>query len=302
MTVSSLRHHAVRIAALLSLGAAGVARAEPVNLTFEQAVYVDGAKEGVPLRSPQGVACGAAGIMVADTGNERLVSYAFRDGRVSGGTQIKLSQLTYPVSLQLDGKGAVVALDGKTHRLVRVDMKGTFQGYLEIRNAGGGAVMPGAFKLDSADNLYVLDIAGRRVLAADANGVVKRQLELPKGLFTDVAADAAGTIYAVDAADAVVWSAEKTATAFKPLTKSLKDRMSFPTYMMTSRGKIFLVDQHGNGLVVLGIDGSYQGRQLSIGWGDGFVYYPSQICMTDEGQVLVADRDNNRVQYFNVVK
>ncbi len=303
MTVTSLRHRLLRGATALLLGAMGVARAEPVKLNFEQAVYVDAAKEGVPLRAPQGVACDAAGnVVVADTGNQRLVLYGFKEGRVAGGTQIKLSQLGYPTTLQIDSKGTILALDGKSRRIVRVDLKGTFQGMMEIRNAGAGSVVVGGFKLDPADNLYVLDIAGRRVLIADRNGVVNRQLDLPKGLFTDVAADAAGTVYAVEANEGIVWSAEKTATALKPLTKSMKDKMSFPSYLMASRGRLYVLDQHGNGLVVLGIDGSFQGRQLAIGWNDGFVYYPSQLCMTDQGQVLVADRNNDRVQYFSVAK
>ncbi len=301
--MTCLRHRVVRAATALLISAAGIARAEPLRLVFEQAVYVDAAKEGVPLRAPQGVACDSAGnVVVADTGNQRLVLYGFREGRVAGGTQVKLSQLTYPTTLQIDSKGTILALDAKARRIVRVDLKGSFQGMMEIRNAGAGNLVIGGFKLDPADNVYVLDIAGRRVLVTDRNGVVNRTLELPKGLFTDVAADAAGTVYAVEANEGVVWSAEKTATELKPLTKSMKDKMSFPSSLMASRGRLYIVDQHGNGVVVLGTDGSFQGRQLAIGWNDGFVYYPSQLCMTEEGRVLVADRNNDRVQYFSVAK
>jgi sugar lactone lactonase YvrE len=275
-----------------------------VNLAFEQAVYADTAKEPRSFKNPQGVACNDSGtVVIADSGNQRLMRYTLSEGRLAGGTELKLPQLVYPVSVQLDTKGNALVLDGKTRKIVRVDAKGTFQGNVEIRNAGAGNVVPGSFAIDAADNLAILDIAARRVLVTDANGVVKRQIELPKtGLFTAVALDATDTVYAVDGVGAAVWSADKGSAAFKPLTKSMKDRMNFPTHAIVKKGKIYLVDQNGNGVVVLGIDGAFQGRQLSIGWGDGFVYYPSQLCMTDAGQVFVADRANNRVQLFNVVK
>ena len=60
-----------------------------------------------------------------------------------------------------------------------------------------------------------------------------------------------------------------------------------------------MVDQYGNGIVVLGADGSFQGRQLAIGWGDGVLYYPGQLCINARGEAFIADRSNNRVQIFN---
>ena len=48
----------------------------------------------------------------------------------------------------------------------------------------------------------------------------------------------------------------------------------------------------------LGVDGTFQGRELAMGWSDGAVHYPGQICVTSEGDVFVADRNNNRVQIF----
>jgi DNA-binding beta-propeller fold protein YncE len=64
------------------------------------------------------------------------------------------------------------------------------------------------------------------------------------------------------------------------------------------KGKLYLVDTNGNGVVLLGLDGSFLGRQLSLGWSDGQVNYPSQLCVTDGGELWVADRFNHRVQQF----
>jgi sugar lactone lactonase YvrE len=288
----------VSLAVLL---AAGTARAEPVGFMFEQAIYQD-AKEA-PLKRPEGVACSDTVLWVADTGNQRLVSFSRTSGRLSLGTEVKLTQLTYPTRLQLDSKGGLVALDGKTHKIIRMDAKGVYVGTVEVKGvANASSVVPGSFKIDG-DTLYLLDIAGRRVLVLDATGTVSRQLELPKtGEFTDIAVDLAGTLYAVDGVNAALWSADKNATAFTVVVKGMKDKMNFPASMVASKGKLFLVDQYGNGVVTLGIDGSYQGRQLTMGWTDGTIYYPTQLCLTEDGSAFLADRYNNRVQAFSLTR
>ena len=72
--------------------------------------------------------------------------------------------------------------------------------------------------------------------------------------------------------------------------------------LLTEGELIVLVDKHGNGLLVLGPDGSFLGRRLSIGWGEGLVYYPGQICIDGNGDIFVADRGNNRLQAFAPAK
>ena len=287
---------------VLALGLAPLAaRGEGIAFVHEASIYLD-AKEA-PLKAPEGVACTDKGyVVVADTGNHRLLTFTFKDGRVAGGAEVKLAQLVSPFRVQIDSKGDVLALDSKTRRIVRVAANGSFGGAIDPPKVpGGAAVVVGAFKLDTSDNLYLLDIVGRRVLVLDSSGKVTAQVALPKesGTVTDIAVDASGTLYAVDAVGAAVWSAEKGGKTFKPLTPSLKDRMSFPTYLTATKGRLFVVDQNGNGVVILGLDGSYQGRHLSIGWGDGLVNYPAQVCLTSDGLAFVADRFNNRVQVFS---
>ena len=96
-----------------------------------------------------------------------------------------------------------------------------------------------------------------------------------------------------------LWAADKGASAFKPLGESLKERVSFPIYLAESRGRFLVVDQHGHGLALLGADGSFQGRELEMGWVAGKVYYPAQLCTSGDGPLFIADRDNNRVQVFS---
>jgi sugar lactone lactonase YvrE len=288
------------ILALAALAAAPSA-ARAAAWKHELSIYQDD-KEG-PLKAPEGVACGDKGaIVIADTGNGRLLTYSYRDGKLTGGTSVRLAEASYPVRVQIDSKGNVLVLDRKSRRIVRVDAAGRFAGAVEWRGiVGGAAVAPGGFKVDPSDSLVVLDVAARRVLVAEQGGKVLREIPLPRGdeEFTDVAVDGNGRIFAVDAVGARLWMADKGAKAFAPIGVSLKDRVSFPIYLVESRGRLYLVDQNGNGIALLGPDGTFQFRELEMGWSDGRVYYPNQMCVTDEGLAVVADRNNNRVQIFS---
>jgi sugar lactone lactonase YvrE len=277
-----------------------LARAAPAaGLRFERSIYADAAD--VALRSPEGVACDDRGaVVIADTGNGRLLTYTWKDGVLNGGTQVKLAQLAHPVRVQIDSKGFVLALDRRTKRIVRVDAKGEFAGVIEPSGASSSAVTVSSFKVGPADAVYVLDVIAGKVLVVSAEGRVTRELPVPKaGGIADLAVDAGGRVYLVDAVSAVVFVADLGSTSFQPISKSLKELISFPAYVTPdNRGKLYVVDQHGNAIVKLGVDGSFQGRELAIGWSDGMLYYPAQLCLTSGGEVFVADRNNNRVQVF----
>lgn len=284
------------LAALVALAPAAALGAGR-GLAHQKSIYADAVD--APLRRPEGVACDDRGnVVVADTGNARLLTYTWRAGILDGGAQVRLPQLSHPVRVQIDTKGFVLALDRRSRKIVKVDAKGGYAGVVEAR----GATSPlnvSAFKLDAADNVYALDPIARRVVVVAADGKVSRELPLPdaKGI-TDVAADSSGRVFVVDAVTAVVFVAEPGAAVFQPLTPSLKEMIGFAAYLAADRGKLYVVDQHGHAIVKLGADGSFQGRELGMGWGDGAVHYPGQLCIDGEGDVFVADRNNNRVQVF----
>lgn len=288
--------------ASIALLIAGAARADTVAFVHAGSIYGDEKK--APLRDPDGVGCSEAGaLVVADSGNGRLVRYAYKDGQLSGGTEVRAAQLTYPTRVQIDGKGNLFVLDRKARRIARLDPSGRFQSFVEAKGAKA-PVVPGAFKLDRADNLYVQDLGSHSILVLDPSGNVTRKLDLPGEArsVTDIAVDPAGSVFVVDGGMAVVWVAEKGTGPFKAITKSMREYLSFPGYITPARGRLFVVDQNGHGLVTLGADGSFQGRQLGMGWNDGLLYYPSQLCFTDAGVAFVADRSNHRVQIFKTGK
>ena len=294
----------VPLIAMAAVALPAVARAQAVVLKHQLTIYTDEKELG--LSAPEGIACSDSALVVSDTGNARLVKYAIADKQLAAGVPIQLEQLKRPGRAKALPDGRILVLDEKTRSIVRIDPAGKFIGRVELRgDAAPKEVVPVAFDVDASGTLFVLDVISRSVLALDASDAVTRKIELPKArtsVFTDVAVDPAGTVYAIDAVGATVWSAAKGDAQFKQLSRSLKDVIAFPIALTVARGSLLVVDQHGDGLVAVGLDGTYRGRQLAEGWTDGLVRYPSQVCVNAAGEVFVADRGNNRVQLFTVVR
>ena len=263
-------------------------------------IYTDG--DGQGLLRPEDVAGTATTIVVADTGNDRLVRYSLAGNEVKFVSQIKVSQLPSPIRVQITSKGEILALSGKNRRIVRLGADGQFLANLEMKNVPQGeTVVPRSFKLDKNDNVYVLDIYGGRLIVLNSQGEFIRQVAFPKefGSFSDLAVDSGGTVYLVDSANSQIHSASKDAKGFSPLTKNMKEQMGFPTYIATDNmGHLYVTDQNGGKIILLGQDGSFKGQKAGKGMTEGLLNYPVGICLNGSGYAFVADRDNNRVQIF----
>jgi streptogramin lyase len=279
--------------------------AENLTIKLVQPVLTDD-KEGM-MKIPQGVACNNDGLfIVADTGNDRLLTFTYKDEVVKSGAEIKLPQLAYPIRLQLNSKGEIFVLDEKLRRIARLNPQGGFVGFVDPQGLPAPAgFVPRSFKIDAHDNIYLLDILSERVLVLDPGGKFLKQIPFPAqhGSISDLAVNANGDIYLIDSSNAMVFVAPKDSVAFTPLTKSLREDMNYPAYITTDkRGYIFVVDQNGGGIIVLGQNGTFLTRLLQRGWKPGFLNYPSQICIDDKGNVFVADRDNSRLQIFEPLR
>jgi len=274
---------------------------------FRHILSVYGDDKDGALKMPEGIACNdKADLVVADTGNGRLLRYKFQDGKLSGGAEVKAAEMPYPVRLQLNSKGEIFALDEKLRRIVKLSTAGAFAGYVEPQGVPApDKVIPRSFKLDANDNVFVLDIAGNRVLVLDPAGKYLRHIQFPKkyGFFSDLTVTANGDIFLLDSVNAAVFTAAKGSAAFTLLTKDLPEYAAFPTYITTdNRGALYLVDEHGNAIITLGLDGSFLARRLVMGWRDGQLNYPEQICLAGGNTIFIDDRNNNKVQIFEILK
>jgi len=279
--------------------------AETVKLRHVQSVYSD--EKGAGMKQPEGIACNDKFLLVVgDTGNDRLIQYSFQEKSLKAGTEIKVQQLSNPIRLQINSKGEIFTLDGKKRRIIRLNPDGTFKTYVDGEGVPSPSTfVPRSFKIDPQNNIYILDIFSARVLVLNPEGKYQKQIPFPKdyGFFSDLSVDSKGSILLIDSVRAMVFSAPKDSNSFSPITKSLREYLNFPTSITNdNRGTIYIVDENGSGIIILGQDGSFLGRQLSMGWNEGLLYYPSQICINERGEIFIADRGNSRVQIFTLVK
>ncbi|MHB1024588.1 MAG: NHL repeat-containing protein [Desulfobacteria bacterium] len=288
----------------MTLAAAGGSHAaDTVKFKQMAPIYVDG--KGAGIRQPEGVACRGNALVVADTGNGRLLRYTIAGDSWTPGGEIVLPQLPSPIRVDVNSKGEIFVLDGASRKIARIAPSGDFLGYVAPSAEVQGAVVPRSLRLDGQDNLYLLDVFSARLLVLDPSGKLQREIPFPKGygFLSDLAVDAVGNVYLLDSVRKRVYKVAKNSAEAVPLTGSLQEEAYFPTSIATDKqGTIFLVDQNGSGVVLLGPDGSFRGRRLSMGWKEGFLRYPAQMCVTENGAAFIADRGNNRVDGFLITE
>jgi DNA-binding beta-propeller fold protein YncE len=298
---------ALRIVALGTLVCtllAGTTIAQEVKLRPMKPIYVDSL--GAGIKNPEGVAFdGASRLVVADTGNRRFVLYDVTKDSISPSSEIRLGQIPVPVRVRFDSSGEILALDEKNRRIARIGADGSFKGFVEIEPASGSrSTFVKAFDVDADDNLYVLETSGSRIVVFDGGGDLRRTIEFaPEVEFlSDLTVDSSGAVFAVDSVARRVFVARKGDGVLAPLTESMGADMAFPTAIAADgAGYLYISDRGGSGIVVLGDNGSFQGRHSSRGRSQGFLWHPAGLDATDEF-LFVADRGNHRVQVFLIAR
>ena len=277
-----------------------------MKFRYMASIYAD--DKGLGLKQPEGVACdGESLLIVADTGNGRLLKYSIQEGAIEVGTvEIKVDQLSYPIKTEINSRGEIYILDRRQRSIIRLTPAGEFRGYLQpVGLPSPSAYVPRSFTVDRNDNIYILDILSERVLILDPAGRYVRQIKFPDeyGFFSDVAMGFRGTVLLIDVVDGMVFSAGKNSASFSRLTSSLKEYVRFPANLTTDdRGRIYLVDRNGGSIIILGQDGSFISRQSGMGWKEGSLNYPAQMCINNKGEIFIADTRNHRIQIFAIVE
>ena len=290
----------VLIVLLVPLHALG---ADDLRFKYGRSLYAD--DKGVGMKRPEGIACSKDRLVVADTGNGRMLLYTIVDGEPRNGKEVLLTQVMYPIRLAMTSKGGWYVIDERQRKVARISAEGQFQQYLDITGLPlEGMVVPAGIYVDSTDNLYLFDLAGNRILIFGDDGKYQRQIPLPKeyGFISDLTVDGKGTVFLLDSVNTVVFSNAKDPAAFAAVTGSLKDEMKFPSNIVAGEGGLlYITDQNGGGIVVVRPDGTVK-RLFSLGWKEGALRYPTQLCLDSGGDVFVADRENSRIQEFVPLK
>jgi sugar lactone lactonase YvrE len=280
--------------------------AEALRYRHALSLYVD--DQGAGLSQPQGVACTDNSVLVvADTANSRLLRYVLTEDGSKPQVQVwKPAAMIYPQKIRLNLQGGVYVFDGKLRRIMHLSAEGKFLGFIDpVGLPSPARITIRSFDLDQRGNIYFLDILSKRVVVCNANGEYQKQFQFPEtyGFFSDVAVDTRENIFLVDSINAQVFTAKSGAAAFSALSQSLKEYTRFPSSLaIDQQGRIYLSDLNGSKIVILTQTGSYVGKLSALGWKEGLLSHPSQICLNNRGDLFVADTSNNRIQIFAEVK
>ena len=292
------------LAVVSAVACAGpLAAADAVQLRpLAAPVYV--AEDGSGMLSPEGVGCGPATLLVADSGHSRILRYSMGNDDIRATSRYELPQIPSPIRAVLHPSGTILALDGKQRRVGKIGTDGAFAGYLDVRGADEPMLRSIAVgEAGGDDSIYLLDLGGARVLVVDLAGELRRTIALPAdhGFPADVAVDRAGGVFVLDSVKRRVFRAAVGEDTFAVFAGDLDDVLVFPLGIAAdAAGRLYLADAHDGAVVVLGRDGGFRGRHSRMGWGPGLLRYPSGLCVLDDGYVVVADRGNNRVQLFAI--
>ena len=270
----------------------GLHAAEVLKLRPTAVLYADSA--GVALHEPQGVGCGSGAFVVADSGNGRVLKFEISGALVRTTAAFAVKEIAYPMRADLGKDGTLFVLDGKSRRIGKITADGSFGGWIELEAAVIG------FALAPSGSLFALDLAGHRVVVLDPTAAQARAIALPADARfpVDVALGSRETAYVVDAVTKRVYAARSEDKEFAPIGKSLAEDLDFPGALATDGGtRLFVADQNGGGIVIVGADGSFRGRQSAFGWKEGYLRWPSGLCVSGK-TVVAADRENQRVEVF----
>lgn len=273
------------------------------NLKHRRSVYADNAQD--PLSKPEGVACRGERFVVADTGNQRLVYYRITPQSITAEQVVPLEG-SVPLMVKLDAAGDSYVLDGKKRVILRVSADGKPLGAVEPSGIPAPETyVPRSFAFAPDGGILILDIFAERILHLDADGTYVNQTAFPDGydFFSDLAVGPDGTLYLLDSVAGDIYRKTAAQDSFELFSTDLKEFTNFPTSLaLDSRGEVYLLDQYGSGLVTLGRDGSFQGRKFGMGWEDSQFHYPTQLCISEQNLLMVADRSSHRIQVFTILE
>lgn len=315
------------VSTLAGTGTAGSANGDGTIATFN---------------NPQGIAVDNSGkIYVSDSFNSRLrtITGTGTTADLAGNGTLGYhddnapdAEFYGPRGLAVDGLGNVYVADLGNNVIRKITPGGvvsTFagSGFAGFTNATGTAASfnnPSSVAVDGSGNVYVADYGNNAIRKITQAGVVTTLAGFKTGGFlngtgtaagfknpTAVAVDATGNIYVADEGN----SAIRKITAAGVVTTiaggpSQTQLLNFPTGIAVDKdGNIFIVDETGRIMVCTANSVLYvlAGASGTTGFtnGDGATALfnnPQSIAVDANGNLYVADQNNNAIRKLTVVK
>jgi sugar lactone lactonase YvrE/4-amino-4-deoxy-L-arabinose transferase-like glycosyltransferase len=230
------------------------------------------------LNQPRAAALGRDGsIYIADTANHRIQKFDANGQFVlSWGSEEELQE---PLGVVVDSAGRIVVLDSLPGWIKRY----TPDGQLVDQFAGPEARFyhPRSLAIDAADNLYIADTGGGRVVKFNGKGeqvAVIGQRGTGQGQITEptgATGDAFGNVWVADSANAKLVRYDANGSADVELSLPKSGSLHGPHVAASDRGDVYVTDPEGGRVYVIGSDGTTRGviqvdelrRPVGIGLG-----------------------------------
>jgi len=265
------------------------------------------------LDSPQGVALDASGqAFVADTLNNRVQVFDSNGAfvRTFGTAGSAAGQFNRPTDIAITPGGNVLVVDRGNNRVQTFTPAGVWVSSFGSAGAGNAQFSaPEGIGLDAAGNIYVADTGNSRVqkfssawvysLTIASTAVPLVTVNAP----VDVATDASNNIYLLDRtrAQVRVYNSAGSSGYLRTIgATGINDgQFSQPTGIAVSGSSIFVVDSGNSRIQRLTTTGVFETKFGTLGGGKGELSWPSRAAVDASGRVLVAERDNHRLQMFS---
>ena len=162
------------------------------------------------------------------------------------------------------------------------------------------------------DKAYIADSEGARVAVLDlAQGSSAELTFIPiasenpsvplkaRPQPTAVGALSDGTLLVADAANQTIWRLSTDGSllgTFPETLDRLRSKLTSPVGLWVSGDEVYVSDVFDQRIKVYSASGSYLRAFGAAGYFPGEFSYPNAVTVGDEGRVVVADSNNNRVQ------
>ncbi len=234
---------------------------------------------------PQGIFVDNDGyIYVADSGNNRIqkfTSLGVWEMTIVGETENFSGEFSFPQGVAVDSSGNIYVADSDNNVIEKFNSNGVYLTQFGGAGADAGQLSsPGGVAVDSSNNIYVADSGNNRIQKFDSNGTYlmqfgeygtgNGQFDSPQGVSVD---NRNGNIYVIDTGNARVQK-------FNPLGVYITQ---FGKYTSCGGGGVLLF------ATIFGNNSECA---------DGGFAWPGGISVDTNGNIYVADTDNNRVQKF----
>jgi DNA-binding beta-propeller fold protein YncE len=263
--------------------------------------------------NPMGIAVDSTGdyVYVADTNNQRILKTTTSGVPVTSWGSFGSGNgfFNYPRGVALDSTSNVYVADTNNHRVQKFQPTGAFvSAFGSYGTSNGQFNKPAGVFVDSSGNIYVADTGNNRIQIFKPDGTFSStfgsfgsgngQFNGPSG----VAVDSMGTIYVADTSNnriqkftgggifVLAWGTFGPGNGEFNLPAGIN---------VDSADMIYVADTGNHRIQKFTEDGVFITTWGSFGIANGFFDEPNALAIhAQDGNVFVADTNNNRVQVF----